>query len=562
MLNPSIIVTEAHNLIQSVTKCLTCQIGADADSGGSCASYASSSGTQQSRSAVRTQDMGIADSSYNTRPSYNSYNSQVVVRKDSQGGTSSSSSSSSFSSSKSSSTATGASSTASGVSFVISSNYREPQLTSELRMIEETRNFGVSPSHVQEAVEGVDVLPSSEESPRKLAGSNYGFVNEYSLYDFGDGSWFSSDQTGTAFYVADVLGSTWYYTGTLCSGSSQTGGCELINLPPGCYVWRTTGHGDPHRSDVSFSFCGIKASAMTEIAFEVETGGWCVPKAAREASALCAIISDPAVFNSPTVFTVHGAMHLGGSFSSDLSVNDTSVIEATLAQEVSEASKRDQDLSVDAVAVDAWEVLSTAFETTDGSRRLSEGHNIVEIRFRIRVSGELLGISAAPDAEELAVAEAGLSSYLHMSMRSGAFRARLLSRAREQGASALLAVAYTHLKDLRLAERTSESEWVAWSSSLGAVCTGGVLAGVLLAALVVALKYRRSTSATSLSVFHVMSSSSSRSNILVDSSSHRNDSTIPTSLSRRQGSDGTLHESMPDRKYYDSQQQQQLDTLS
>eukprot|EP01041_Mallomonas_annulata_P004316 gene4316-8583_t len=123
----------------------------------------------------------------------------------------------------------------------------------------------------------------AENSNKILKGSKDRPLLPYVLYGKGN-SWYNTDGIfGTEYEITGDSDATLYYTGTLCnsddgnnSSPNPSTGCNLW-LPGGSYVWRVSGYLDPHRDSVSWEFCGVKGSAMTELKFEMDSVGLCTP---------------------------------------------------------------------------------------------------------------------------------------------------------------------------------------------------------------------------------------------------------------------------------------------
>lgn len=242
-------------------------------------------------------------------------------------------------------------------------------------------------------------------------------VNNYILYDSPDSRWFHPSGLGTEYFISDSTGTVIYYAGTACSSSSVTGVsgrggtsvgsskgiCELTDLPPGVYNWRTTGFLQENNEDIGFQFCSVQGSISTEIIFELDCDGNCSPLSIRNLETVCqsslvqaeaeetalsatqTTTSDTSFSSSSSSFSttpessyvvLEGTLHLGGLLVSDvseLSVEDTNVLRKVIAQELSEVAGRNKQphgssdvgaVSPDDVVISSLEGLPDSFKVT------------------------------------------------------------------------------------------------------------------------------------------------------------------------------------------------------
>ena len=311
-------------------------------------------------------------------------------------------------------------------------------------------------------------------------------VNDYTLYgrdkNFGDiaTSWFTTDRDGSEAHISDLDGNYLYYTATLCNSdhTSVHEPCDLSSLPRGRkYMWRVTGALNPDKDYVAYSFCGVKASYSTELIFEITCDGDCVPLRLRNLGDVCEnddrYVQDEDEESAPVQeapsddscehvdpltgrtrrFCVHTLVTLEGSVqletpssSSHLSESQQQLIGEVLRDEVLQARRRHRGTAVgpaqqssrDAV-LENVSILGTsrladqAEASADSSahgRQLGWSRmSVHEVRFRFMLRAEEYG-ALGPGPADSAVRHltAGLADFLQHSMRSGLFRAKLLSR--------------------------------------------------------------------------------------------------------------------------------------
>lgn len=89
-----------------------------------------------------------------------------------------------------------------------------------------------------------------------------------------DDTWYNEDGSGTTYEISNVEGTRILYAGQLCRGEVWGLPCDVI-LAPGQFVWRVYGATDPHRSKISWQFCGKMGGAASEMLFEINAYGAC-----------------------------------------------------------------------------------------------------------------------------------------------------------------------------------------------------------------------------------------------------------------------------------------------
>ena len=332
-------------------------------------------------------------------------------------------------------------------------------------------------------------------------------LEQYSLHgEAHDGSsWFASDRSGSNMHTSDVFGEELYYSATLCAGTSVSDPCGLELLPRGVYTWRVTGALNRHRYDVSYSFCGVWGVAQSEVVFEVDCDGDCVPLRVRELEDICEEAREEEwgerrnryryrwenegeydEYEAPVQLkgTIHiYDLHMDAANSTDLSDQDLGVIRESLVEEFRSVHRHNVSSSQETVQILSHRTIpSNSRKGSLSSRNLGEVLVSHEIEFLLTTVPSRYGVQGADKFGQLEGLAADLSSYLQQSMRSGVFVSRLTTRARVLGSSSLVSCGAASLKDLTLARRSGDAdEELAWVGVvLGMALMMGTVMGVLL----------------------------------------------------------------------------------
>jgi hypothetical protein len=252
---------------------------------------------------------------------------------------------------------------------------------------------------------------------------------------------------------------------------------------------------------VTYDFCGIRGSYSTEIIFQIDCDGSCVPIRVRNIDQICyeeveyegeeeegggaerAKVSDtgglPSINRKPrltirpvSLTTLHGSLHIETTqVTSELSDTDRSVIRATLAKEFSDAAGKG-----DASFQEIVEILPQAISTLSSSlyssslisswmhsiRQLKllqamDDVNVCQIDFKVSLVSENYGVDASivKDIDALA---GDLFAYLHHSMNNGLFISKLRNIGRSGGFSSLMTVKTVHLAHLIVVDKRMTNE--------------------------------------------------------------------------------------------------------
>ena len=306
-------------------------------------------------------------------------------------------------------------------------------------------------------------------------------------------SWYTGDRDGSDFHISDVGGNYLYYTGTLCHAVSDEAPCDLTELPPGEYTWRVTGALNPNRLYVAYDFCGIRGSYSTEIVFEINCDGECVPIRVQHLDSICygevdeyyedaegastssSGISRPQrpTLRPRSLFTLHGSVHIETTPGlKELSDRDRSIIRATLAKEFINAGKGDSSFQEIIeilptstsvfVSIPSMSSVARSMLGIHNLKLLSSTDNIVthihQIDFKVSLISENYGVDGSHKEEVEALAK-DFTTYLHHMMDNGLFTSKLISRARLEGLTSMLNIKAVRLEDLiALDERSTVDE--------------------------------------------------------------------------------------------------------
>jgi len=98
----------------------------------------------------------------------------------------------------------------------------------------------------------------------------------YEMYGYQD-TWSSLYGYGTVFDISSVDGESRYFTGGMCGRGEGYQTCDTSTLSPGTYIWRVTGLLDSHKDSIAWNFCSVSGGATTEVLFQIDDKGQCVP---------------------------------------------------------------------------------------------------------------------------------------------------------------------------------------------------------------------------------------------------------------------------------------------
>lgn len=287
-------------------------------------------------------------------------------------------------------------------------------------------------------------------------------VNGYKLFDSNDRVWFSNDRRGTEFYISDINGVSWYYSGTLCAGNPSRGTCNLQSLPSGSYIWRTTGSLDENRGGVAFSFCSIAGSASTEIKFKLDCNGNCIPLRMRGISAICSsqpnyeTLTDEdtddenqASWLLDSKVNLEGKLVINGVSREDLSPTDKNVIQTALLREIQEISGPDHAITMKEFDLEG---VHSSSDLVNHRRGLLQNFGIdesISVSFTMVCTAKKLG-AYGYGRDHLDHLQNDLMTYLHKTTKSGVFASRLKTIATEKGSVAFVHVLTTGLQSFSI----------------------------------------------------------------------------------------------------------------
>jgi len=319
-------------------------------------------------------------------------------------------------------------------------------------------------------------------------------LNNYSLHGDRQFTWCNGDRMGSEFFVSNKHGSYLHYRGTLSWSEKSETPCDLSDLIVGeTYVWRTTGALNANARNATYEFCGFTGGASSELYFQVNSEGECVPLESFDLADICRNKDTKPSYRNlenvntqETYVTLQGSIYIEGIRSKELSPTDLNVLSSTLSHDFYEGMTGDFENEENIVEIQSVTPLSGAFVNPSRRRDSSSLH---QVDFQVTVIAENFGVDGS---NVLAANELGriLSNYLSHSMRAGLFTSKLTARARLEGTSSLVSVRTTKLVQTMSTVRqaihaaslmTKFNDFVV----LGGVI-GGIIVGVLLAVLVVA----------------------------------------------------------------------------
>eukprot|EP00607_Mallomonas_marina_P010814 CAMPEP_0182419398 /NCGR_PEP_ID=MMETSP1167-20130531/3866_1 /TAXON_ID=2988 /ORGANISM="Mallomonas Sp, Strain CCMP3275" /LENGTH=557 /DNA_ID=CAMNT_0024594309 /DNA_START=39 /DNA_END=1712 /DNA_ORIENTATION=- len=247
-------------------------------------------------------------------------------------------------------------------------------------------------------------------------------IKEMALYGHQD-TWFRDDGFGTTYEITDLLGSTVFFAGQLCSGDKGGSACA-VNLPAGDYVWRVNGALDPYRDEIAWTFCDTQGGARTELVFEIDSDGHCLPgvrrysyEVATEEEESDIKVIDPS--NSHRVL-LQGSFDLHGLNSDDLNEHEKAMLEYFITAQFNEV-KSVEDGTDEPARVTSWQqVVPDMFYR----RGRSDAAIVDRVTFNIHINLDSyrLGGQADSTTKELV---ANFKRYIGLVMESGAFLSRM-----------------------------------------------------------------------------------------------------------------------------------------
>jgi len=304
-------------------------------------------------------------------------------------------------------------------------------------------------------------------------------IEAFKLYGEDDNSWCSGSRLGSNWHVSDKGGYWLYKSGTLSWSTEGKGSCDLSDLAIGkTYSWRVTGAMNPKAKDVSYEFCGVRGGASSEVVFQIDCDGECVP---LSYNVPCGEDYEYGYQLQESSVTLQGSIYLEGVEVSELSAKDLGIIRASLSHEFNEITDHESSAE-DIVQIQAHKVVPVAPAPPD-SRRL-EGQTAHQVDFTVKVFANHYGVDVANDVA-VSKLPARLSSFLDHSMHSGLFKSKVVSRAMTDGSEGLQSVKHTRLvESMSVVTHKSHVEAAMSVFADGVVVAGavvGIVCGILFA---------------------------------------------------------------------------------
>jgi len=304
-------------------------------------------------------------------------------------------------------------------------------------------------------------------------------IDAFTLYGDDDNSWCSGSRLGSNWHISDTNGYMLYKSGTLSWSTEGAGSCDLKDLTVGkTYSWRVTGAINPNAKDVSYEFCGVRGGASSEVVFQINCDGECVP---LSYNIPCGDDYEYGYVQESTV-TLQGSIEFEGVVTAELTAKDLGVIRASLAHEFNEITDHEASME-EIVQIQAHKVVLPSIDA-DGSTRRLGGEHVHQVDFTVKVAADHYYVDGK---DEVAVSKLAirLSSFLDHSMHVGLFKSKILSHAKTDGSAALQSVKDTRLTHAMtvVVHKSHVDTAVSVFADVIVVVGGvvGILAGILLA---------------------------------------------------------------------------------
>jgi len=131
------------------------------------------------------------------------------------------------------------------------------------------------PSEPSDEANGKLTLRIRRSITNEYTGATTDLIKEMALHGH-DNTWFRENGHGTTYEITDLVGSKVFFAGQLCSGEEGGSSCAIV-LPAGQYLWRVNGALDPHKDSIAWTFCDSQGGVQTELLFEINEDGNCIP---------------------------------------------------------------------------------------------------------------------------------------------------------------------------------------------------------------------------------------------------------------------------------------------
>ena len=319
-------------------------------------------------------------------------------------------------------------------------------------------------------------------------------IEDFILYGYHN-TWFDDEGLGTFYEITNTNGTVLYYAGTLCNGNGGPA-CD-IDLEAGTYVWRVFGALDPHRANVSWSFCDVHGGAMSSVEFVISQDKKCIVEKWLQAT------EDLAIEETLVKYvTLVGSFHLGGMATASLSDKDVSILESVIAREMNLYSTHATN-GAGSVTVTAWKPLNLPVTTQESKAETTSSQKVVtgvgralsteyapqapslnaidHITFKAKVDPSHLSVDFS-NKKDVAQMVSSFKTRLATSMDNGNFVVKVVNHAKSIGASNMVTAKYAKFLTLELIHEMEVNEPITIMANgvIALSVLGGVLFGVLL----------------------------------------------------------------------------------
>jgi hypothetical protein len=269
-------------------------------------------------------------------------------------------------------------------------------------------------------------------------------------------------------HISDTGGDVLYYTATLADDMQVDAPCDLKSTPYGTYVMRTTGALNPYAYQVTYEFCGVKGSASSQLKYEIDCDGDCVPIEYLNRREVCSRLlqqggssqnnddgDDDGGYTQETIVTLQGSINIEGISHTDFTNKDLEIIRTTLEDEFHEA-KMSSTNERSKVGIESWSPVSSENLLTIPARKLglvTKGNAATyQINFHINLVAEHFNVDGSIDKEIQGLA-VDLTSYVHHSIKAGLFSSRIQSKVSDMESSSLKSIRSASLELLSVVDK-------------------------------------------------------------------------------------------------------------
>ena len=266
------------------------------------------------------------------------------------------------------------------------------------------------------------------------------------------GSWSYSSSLPTYYQVTDTSGLSVYYMGTLCTGSNSKI-CDF-NLQPGCYIFRVDGAFDNDINGISWTFCGARGGAKTQLSFCINNDLKCKGSSIMTAEDICMNYGQSDFTSDPNTFLLSGRLNLGSTKNIvNLSDNDIEGIRSALVREFIDVSSNHMNEDSVEFSKLSWKPISNIFvEAHEDNRRLDNYNFMIQVNFELNIVTQRFATKSSLTTQMNHVHD-HLHKYLSISMNEGIFLAKLKNNIEYIHSGSLQSIISTQLVDLELSPK-------------------------------------------------------------------------------------------------------------